>query len=266
MKSLSVLLFILLTMVRPVSPGLNCAVGTFGYTNPQHITTCVSCRSGTSKNFIGIGSCSVCASGTYCPPGSINPTPCPVGSYNPNQQQGACIPCPAGTFANKIGQTVPCTTCSAGKYSPSGSTECIPCPAGSYSSLSGQGSCIECGLGFYSGLTGSSVPCTSCPAGISTSQTSSTSPSMCDSPCAVGTGGPGCFKCSAGQFTPFLGMSACQTCPPGTGSIPGAGQCLSCSSNSTCKTSNLRPCVPCASIPHCTNCSAGSYSTIVQAI
>ena len=194
-----------------------------------------------------------------------------------------CRGCLAGTYKQNSGNSISlCLACPPGAYCPYPIAASYNlCPAGSYNPYSKQQSCIPCGQGSFSSTAGLSVPCTSaCPAGWTTAQGGNVDTSKCTIPCGVGTGGPGCATCAAGKFAPFQGKSACQTCPFGTGSIPGDIQCLSCSSDSACKTSDLRPCVPCASactvcaagsyndasVPHFTNCSAGTYSTIVQAV
>ena len=83
--------------------------------------------------------------------GSAACTACLAGTYS-GAADTVCTPCAAGKFSALEGQTsaAACTSCPAGKSSPSGSTSstaCINCLAGTYS-LAGS-SCTNCEAGKY---------------------------------------------------------------------------------------------------------------------
>ena len=68
---------------------------------------CVNCKAGSYSSGTGVTGCDTCASGQYCPLGSVASAACAAGSYCPNT-------------------TVQLTT-PAGAYSPAGATAPTPC-------------------------------------------------------------------------------------------------------------------------------------------
>ena len=67
-----------------------------------------------------------------------------------------------------------------------------------------------------------------------------------------------CSSCLAGTFSYFTGSTACQSCPLGTGSSPGASKCTACSSSADCRTASGSQCASCAG--SCAACAPGKYS------
>ncbi|EIN06662.1 hypothetical protein PUNSTDRAFT_72005 [Punctularia strigosozonata HHB-11173 SS5] len=139
-------------------------------------------------------------------------------------------------------------TCSAGTYSPTGSSPCSFCPQGTYTSKTGATSCKAaqagwfaagpgatsqtiCPSGYYS-ATSASASCTICPAGTYCNGQGRTSPQSCQpgrysaSPgatqdcanCPKGTfnnvyGATSCCTCCAGWYTDQTGQTHCFNCP-----------------------------------------------------
>jgi len=86
------------------------------------------------------------------------------------------------------------------------------------------------GAGFTFIVTGSRV----CPAG-------SAGPPPFGRPGHLGS----CVPCSAGEFSPLAGSTACQTCPSGTFSEPGATACTRCPRMTFSETEGAGACEPC---------------------
>jgi hypothetical protein len=109
-----------------------------------------------------------CPAGTYCPVGSVAPTPCEIGKYCPIPGLAAGSACPPGQVCGSTGEITPDSACPAGyrcyqgntiacnpgTYSEAGATTCSSCPIGTYS-LSTAPACTPCPIGTYSSGTGS---------------------------------------------------------------------------------------------------------------
>ena len=103
-----------------------------------------------------------CNFGTYKDNGSC--VPCALGTYaNVTGLQGACLPCPSGTTAFTLG-SVQCQSCAAGYLWVAANVPCMPlvCGFGTYQS---NGACHLCGFGTYANVTGLQDACLPCPAG-----------------------------------------------------------------------------------------------------
>ena len=170
---------------------------------------------------------------------------CPAAGMEWVQGTGACQPCDAGKYADKVdGEEVyKCVACAAGTYSEAGPFQtsaevCEPCAAGTYSESPGQTSasnCTECGPGLYSNMTGQSAAgsCKDCAAGRYTN----TSGQLKCEPCAAGReAGSGrstnCSACDPGQYQVEAGQAACVQCPKGEyQNATGAIACKECDLN-----------------------------------
>jgi hypothetical protein len=94
---------------------------------------------------------------------------------------------------------------------------CASCPAGTSSSQSttGTASCTRCGAGYFSYYN--SAACTLCPIGSASNQTGT---QLC-SYCSAGTysdtpGSRLCNFCAPGTYQSYAGSSTCFQCPPGS--------------------------------------------------
>ena len=88
---------------------------------------------------------------------------CQPGSYTVRDAltSVACMPCPAGTFANETGVDR-CTACEPGSEAPTlGQAECDLCPIGYAAPRFGMADCRPCGEGYFSPFLGSDAcaPC-----------------------------------------------------------------------------------------------------------
>ena len=148
-----------------------------------------------------------CPPGTYSLVGDQQCTPCPRGTYSSvfgATSLGACLSCPAGTFANVIGTSV-CTICSLGTYSTqigaSSNTTCQPC--------STPCSLNQMPTTVCTSTQNAQGPCTVCPPGY-----------MCDgrtqTACPVGTAGTACSGCGTTGYTSTPGSVSCTPCPAGS--------------------------------------------------
>lgn len=96
----------------------------------------------------------MCPVGTYCPPGSYEPIKCPTGFFRDNsygQDADACGPCPAGTYCDEVGTSVP-KDCPKGQFCPEGSAQPQPCPVGTYNpnlKVYDSRGCTACDPGRY---------------------------------------------------------------------------------------------------------------------
>ncbi|XP_074536526.1 uncharacterized protein LOC141798463 [Halichoeres trimaculatus] len=186
----------------------------------------------------------LCSVGHSCEKGSVNQTSCLPGSYQHRQGQGSCETCPAGSYCQHRGMTLP-HLCGRGFYCPEGSANQRPCPAGTYGNVSGlfeEWQCSQCDPGMYckgKGRTSPSGPCVAgfvCVGGAFT-------PSPLDS--VTGFLCPPGFSCSVGTSVP-------EPCPKGTFSeksgLVDKSQCHSCSPGFYCSESGLSavsgPCLP----------------------
>ena len=198
-----------------------------GSYSPSGSSQCTSCPSGTY--ITSQGACTPCAVGFYsASSGSLSCTRCPAGTYS-SSGSSRCNACTPGTYAT-FG--APCTACAVNTYSTAGVSVCTPCAEG-LSSPTGasvclcptthyaiQGSaglmdnCVECpthsstapgiSVGFstcacnagYKGInTGTSLPCTVCPAGRNSLWNSSTC-TACEYGKYAREGWENCIQCS----------------------------------------------------------------------
>lgn len=172
-----------------------CSPGYYGATSGLYTSTCTG----------------ICPRGSYCIPGSPNPTPCPAGSYGATTGLYAsqqCTPCPSMTYSTSTGATAvtACLACEPGLLSNPGSTECSTCPLGSY--------CL---------LTSNTTLAIPCPAGRYSTTSGATSPDVCLS-CGIGTfssnvgvsTATGCSNCVAGSYSDKPGNANCTSCPSGS--------------------------------------------------
>ena len=164
-----------------------------------------------------------------------------------------------------------------------------------------HGAACQCSPGVYKHLTS----CLRCSTGqFSTAINSATCDACGPGQFASATGSTACAACSPGKYARFSGLSACPACPSGTGSEAGATECMSCipgvnatsdntttavpmnitttvnTTNTTCRTAALKPCVSCpvactacvpgkyndGAAPKCASCAPGTYSAAVQAV
>eukprot|EP00930_Biecheleria_cincta_P075820 TRINITY_DN6301_c0_g1_i1.p1 TRINITY_DN6301_c0_g1~~TRINITY_DN6301_c0_g1_i1.p1 ORF type:complete len:1048 (-),score=135.39 TRINITY_DN6301_c0_g1_i1:1647-4790(-) len=99
-----------------------------GYHAPtMGMQSCILCAEGTYQNSSASAHrCNVCPEGSFCGPGTSNPTPCGMGQS-----------CPVGSAAP--------VNCTAGTYAPTlGLATCQQCEVGKYTNLEQQTSCISC--------------------------------------------------------------------------------------------------------------------------
>ena len=120
----------------------------------------------------------ICPAGHYCPLGSDSPIACPPGTYNPataGENDGACLPCPAGKFCLNAGETSSSGSCTAG-YKCAAAVRSTPTPAADkcstdhycdggvseiacatdreYQPNTGQSACLTCPSGFRCSSSG----------------------------------------------------------------------------------------------------------------
>ena len=179
-----------------------CPSGTSDHTN-------FPCPAGTYSTQVGLYSsyqCNNCTVGYYCNAGST-PTPCISGTYNPytgGSSSSSCIQCDAGYACPSAGMSAMAIECAAGYYCPQGtvSSTQYPCPAGTYSDATNLPSISSC---------------TSCPAGY-TSDEASTSASLVDCPigsyCPEGTAYLNEIDCPAGTYSDRPNLQSADECTP----------------------------------------------------
>ena len=214
---------------------LACDAGKFSsVAESTNTSICAECSPGSFSSILGSSVCLLCSAGQFALLGASYCDWCSSGKYSTSIRAGApgvCIECTAGTYS-PMGSSA-CLQCSAGTYSTIGSSGCALCPGGMYSSAIGFGTCTVCDGGFFS--TAGSTTCSSCGAG-----TYSISNGSYCAKCSVGkysyeveaTNSSACFYCAAGKFATESGLdssTACTTCPAGTYStLPGASRISTC--------------------------------------
>ncbi len=194
-----------------------------------------------------------CAAGYFCAPGSTSPAPsaCPIGYFSLSGSE-ACLPCPAGTYGSRQGESSSSCggSCLAGYVCLEGSSSPTQyaCPAGSYS-LPGSQTCSVCEPGRYgehvaTGTAGCSGPCAPGRFGSRSGAVAS----QCEGESTVGLGA--CVlvclcagiqfvssalsmfvlgACSPGYACPAGSTSATNMlCPPGRYSLTGSESCAPC--------------------------------------
>jgi hypothetical protein len=186
------------------------------------------------------GNCVLCTDASHGIAANGACLPCPAGSFS---NSGVCTPCPAGSFSANPGATS-CTSCPAGSYCGANVASPAPCTAGSYSANPGAASCTSCPAGFSS-LTGAAqcLKCGSMPNNLATS----------DQLVCSGTNPAGGTCVAAAIFFPSVGPAPCP--------INTVAQWTSTSSQWTCSTPTIPSCnvlctaaghYSCVGVPPCT--------------
>ena len=186
-------------------------------------TSCQSCRPNktTPDSLIGAThpdqctkSVNGCLQPNYIKPDDESCQTCPVGSrtYNDNSTGKESCQCDQGSYYDSVSDR--CQPCPTGKFSEIGALsvdECYYCDEGLQLNKSTR-ICEPCPIGKYKGNTADTgeVHCTSCPSGMTTLSTNSTSVEEC--------------ICSANKYRkPTLsGGYSCTPCPSGTISPAGS--------------------------------------------
>lgn len=197
------------------SPTGDCAPGFYcrrGVSSPRPAEGITSAIDPDTNSTILIGG-DRCPPGTVCGNGTIEPEECPAGTYQPffEQDEGACLVCPAG-FACRQGQAnFTVRPCPVGYYCPDGTrfeTE-FPCPMGTFNNLTQRSSvnaCVSCLPGQYCAGEANVNPDGDCRAGwFCTGGANTPTP-----PSNSSFGG----KCALGEFCP-AGSSEARPCEGG---------------------------------------------------
>lgn len=122
--------------------------------------------------------CEACPAGSFCPSGSLSPTPCPVRFACPSAAMTFPVLCAAGQYCPSSGLTSS-ISCDGGAYCPSvGLTGTLPCPAG-YFCFNATINPLICPVAFYCPAN-SSFPIV-CPAGSYCDNTTMKAPAACPS-------------------------------------------------------------------------------------
>ena len=171
--------------------------------------------------------------------GICKATACQVGYYLNN---GACVPCSAGTYKDEANGMTSCKVCAANTYSVAGAT-----------------SCTNCEDGFYS-TPGSAYCSKGCASDANCSPVTGTETMACIEHVCVAT------QCKAGYY---LAANSCVECPAGTYSNIGATACTLCLAgtyNSSTASASEEACTSCgkgsissAGAASCTACTTNSY-------
>ncbi|OQS02384.1 hypothetical protein THRCLA_21432 [Thraustotheca clavata] len=183
---------------------------------------------GGSNTGLTTGSqCLPCVAGSYCPQGSVSPTPCPGGHYNPVTSAAGiheCLLCPEGWSCPHVGQTMYTDPCAPGHYCPTGTVSAVsyPCPFGTYTdsnSLVRVDDCTICPQRYACllGTGASMLEMVPCAAGKSIFVKLDLSP-MSGFFCPNGTASPKQFPCPPGYWSnknSLASASECTVCPPG---------------------------------------------------
>lgn len=200
-----------------------------------------------------------CASGHYCPVGTVNPTdyPCAAGTFtdaNDTIQQSDCDICPAGvaclTGTGGYNGLQP-VTCEQGFYCPLGtqySTQ-FPCPAGTYGSNPGLmvvGDCTDCDPGRF------------CTGGLDRVGSSSDSDGLClpGYYCPLGSSTSSQNPCEAGTYREAPGAASqaeCSVCPKGSYCVSASVIPVVCPNGTFANDTGT------ASLDECNDCYAGMY-------
>ena len=147
----------------------------------------------------------LCASGSYCPAGSMSEEPCPAGTFCPTPNEST--ECPAGSVC-PLGSTS-FTICGSGSHCPAGTTSEEPCPTGSH--------CVTpatiqvCAPGSHCPARSTSEE--PCPAGTFCPSPSDSTECPAGSACPEGSTSP--TACASGSYCP-AGSTSAQPCPPGS--------------------------------------------------
>jgi hypothetical protein len=138
----------------------------------------------------------------------------------------SCTTCSAGRYSAS-GSQVGCSACAIGRFSGSGAGACSKCPVGKYQPLAGKSFCYACSSqGVYQNVAGEST-CKTVPAG--NMHTGANGLNTFYRKCYTGTyeSGKLCYNCPAARYQPLAGQSTCPFCLDGTFQAV-AGRHLSC--------------------------------------
>ena len=243
-------------------------------------TPCTSCAAGT----YGAGgdaypehACSSCPAGRTDEDGDPS-TPCATcepGFYATAALSGACLSCPAGTFAaaSETESLEECEACQEGQFAANGSAVCTFCASGR-ADLDQDPStdCEECRAGTYSGC--GETACNDCEAGQVDHDSLSTTPCQACLPgqyywTEEGAATSSCIQCEAGRADEDVDSTTpCAECGLDTFSPAGSVQCTACAPGFADEDARAdTPCVGCragqfwrervGNTSLCTDCPAG---------
>ena len=176
----------------------NCASCVGGYYWDVDATSCSACLVGKYSES-GAGSCTDCGVGrsTVSTGSTLEGCLCDVGYAGTVDTQ--CAECDAGYAKNSV-ENKECDICTAGWFSPTGSSTCSRCSDGSQSTPTVSDTCIDCIPGWFK--DSSMTTCQICAAGMVT-----------DSP----YGSTGCTACPENTYSSIVGHSGdCTPCPTGS--------------------------------------------------
>ena len=236
------------------------------------IEQCTGCEPGT-------GSCSGCLLGGYqSDVGQAHCLPAPIGSMSPDPSAKAAIPCPTGTYTNRVGQTA-CEHCSGQhEYTTSdvGATGCATCMATcalTVDNVCGRGcglnkywdgaACVVCAYGTFNGdypCATTAEACLDTPRGdlyVPQGQNlSMTTPLPCPRGQVASLDWKTCVDCIPGSYSDGSPMrrslssafanATCHKCAPGTfGNASGMSVCYQCAPGSYTSVLGSTACTPC---------------------
>uniref|UniRef100_A0A7S0HCL1 Tyrosine-protein kinase ephrin type A/B receptor-like domain-containing protein n=1 Tax=Hanusia phi TaxID=3032 RepID=A0A7S0HCL1_9CRYP len=201
------------------------------YVNGSGASTCLSCPPNASSS-LGSSEC-LCDAGFTRDGNSLLCVPCSAGTYKESIENSACEVCGANASSMPGSKSRNECACLAGFQ---GFPACSPCNASQHKPDWGDGACSECEAGKLSNAARTS--CT-CPIGFGGLNRSS--------------GGVDCIRCEPGTYKDIIGDFACQACPAGMVSSPGASFCF-CSAGYAANFSVESPVTG-----FCVACSPGSY-------
>ena len=230
-----------------------------GHACPGGVSTGIACDPGSYADVVGLTSCKMCPSGSYCQLGQILPITCPAGHFCGNGTGATptacpigtatnttglgdvneCAPCAGGFFCDTPGLVAPSGRCAAGSVCVSGAPVANPtdnvtgyvCPAAAFCPL-GSASPTWCSPGTFSNTTGNTQPsdCFACTPGFTCPDVGTVIPTLL---CDAGYYCPGhdahaTLNCTLGSFCPE-GSFAPTPCAAGSfQQLPGQASCDVC--------------------------------------
>ena len=177
-----------------------------------------------------------CPRGSYCPEGSVIPTPCDPGTILPADgaaNASSCVTCAPGSYSNISGNgNDACDACPAGRFAElGGSTRCDDCQEGGYCALEGQASALMAWLACPAGTIGNATgltsveQCLACPSGhfcYEGRRGERTEPQPCPrgtyNPSSNGSSAASCIFCPEGTFNANRSgadLGSCVSCEAG---------------------------------------------------
>lgn len=187
-----------------------------------------------------------CPLGYLCPEGSIEPIPCPAGTYA--DKINSCTPCPAGTFNIIFAQTSinNCLKCSLGFYCPIGSPIPTPCPNNFYCPDTTQQIACPSGKYFNGNLATNLSQCVLCTEGSYCSGNGQNA-----MPCAAGTyssqpGNKECVICPEGNYCAYGSLFPI-LCPRNSYAGKGSSGCTPCDNEQFTEGAGKSTCISCPS-------------------